>query len=106
MRALLAHTWPGNVRELRHAVECAVMLADSPLVDIGDFDRALDRVGQSPLNVAAPPAARAWLQDLLDQHRWDTGRVAAHLGVHRATVYRRMQRLGLAPARKSASFAN
>lgn len=97
--------WPGNVRELRHAVECAVMLSDSPFLDRHDFEMALDRVGDSPLNSAEPFAARDWLKELLDEHRWDTGRVAEHLGIHRATVYRRMQRLGLAPARKQSASA-
>ena len=29
MRALLAYDWPGNVRELEHAIEHAVLVADS-----------------------------------------------------------------------------
>ncbi|MEL7222101.1 MAG: sigma-54 dependent transcriptional regulator, partial [Bacteroidota bacterium] len=34
---LKAYNWPGNIRELRHAVERAVILADSKELSAGDF---------------------------------------------------------------------
>ncbi len=38
MNALVAHSWPGNVRELEHAVERAVVLAETTSVGLGDLN--------------------------------------------------------------------
>jgi transcriptional regulator of acetoin/glycerol metabolism len=38
---------------------------------------------------------RQELLDLLVTCGWDTARVAQRLGVHRATIYRRIERLGI-----------
>ena len=32
--ALLAHRWPGNVRQLENVIECAVVLCETPLIDV------------------------------------------------------------------------
>jgi transcriptional regulator of acetoin/glycerol metabolism len=37
------------------------------------------------------------LEEALDANKWDTAKVAAALGIHRATVYRQMKRHALAP---------
>src|SRR5436190_3298936 len=37
IKALLAHSWPGNVRELDHAVERAVLMAQTDVVRAGDL---------------------------------------------------------------------
>lgn len=34
MQILCRYTWPGNVRELAHAIERAVVLSDSELLDV------------------------------------------------------------------------
>jgi DNA-binding NtrC family response regulator len=95
LRDLQSYDWPGNVRELRQVIECAIALAGSAVLGRGELSAALKRVGRHPLNVQPGDAARQWLADVLEQHGWDTERAARHLGVHRATVYRRMQQLGL-----------
>ena len=35
--ALLRHPWPGNVRQLRNAVEWAVVMEQSPLIEVGSL---------------------------------------------------------------------
>ena len=91
---LQQHEWPRNVRQLRHAVERAIALHDRSVIDAAAVSTALSRPGQPPV---APGAAleRSRLCVLLDAVGWDTARVALELGVNRATVYRRMTRLGI-----------
>lgn len=90
------HTWPGNVRELRHVVEWAAALsnghlgADAVRVALAQRRNALAHI------VDASAAERTRLRDALDQFGWNTERAARFLGVHRATLYRRMKRRGLA----------
>jgi transcriptional regulator with PAS, ATPase and Fis domain len=35
--ALLRHPWPGNVRQLRNAVEWAMVMEESPLIELGSL---------------------------------------------------------------------
>jgi two-component system response regulator HydG len=44
MARLMAHAWPGNVRELRNVLSVAAAAAHS-CIDVGDVERALERVG-------------------------------------------------------------
>jgi len=88
--------WPGNVRELRQVVEASVAFAHREL-DIAAVELALahrsSRVGAS--RVVVGHAERRELITLLEHTSGDTGRAAEILGVHRATVYRRMKRHGI-----------
>jgi DNA-binding NtrC family response regulator len=88
--------WPGNVRELRHVVERAAVFAPSSVVDRDAVFAALD-CARPPVSCPPVSFARSRLFDVLERHGWDTERAAADLGVHRATVYRRMKRLGIPP---------
>jgi DNA-binding NtrC family response regulator len=93
LRALQAHTWPGNVRELRHVIEASIALSNgvvreedvSALIQPRTFDSAERRLAQHGKD----------LLEQLDRCAWDVDEVASELGVHRATVYRRLRRLGV-----------
>jgi transcriptional regulator of acetoin/glycerol metabolism len=91
--ALASYAWPGNVRELRHVITRAISAADSRDIDRQAVLQAV-RMAQYVLPTRAADSRTA-LAALLSRHGWDTERVAEDLGVHRATVYRRMQRYGL-----------
>lgn len=85
------YQWPGNVRELLSAVErvvCATdVVAPSPEVWC-----AAIRDGEMPETVAAD-AASAESGELLEtcaRHRWKISAAATELGIHRATLYRRL----------------
>lgn len=82
-------SWPGNVRELKHAVERAAVLA-------GVQPIAVEHVREAqPVSASDPEArdAREMLLQALTEAEWDTAVAAQRLGVHRATVYRRMKQL-------------
>jgi len=92
-RMLQAHEWPANVRELRHVVEASIALSDGAVSE-ADVSALI----QSPVfNSAERRLARQGrdLLEQLDRCAWDVDEVASELGVHRATVYRRLRRLGI-----------
>lgn len=97
LAVLAEQPWAGNVRELRGVVECAAALTDrSEVTGVAVEEalalRRLSRAPQPPLsrtNRVAQPLLAA-----LAAHQGDVDAVAAALGVHRATVYRRLRRLG------------
>ncbi len=96
---LTAWPWPGNVRALRHAVERAVILAESNVLGVGDFPLA------EPEPEPAPRAAdtvsrldtveRQTIARALERHRNNVSRAAEALGLTRASLYRRMEKYGL-----------
>lgn len=96
LQRLQEREWPGNVRELKQVVEAAVVFAR----DVLDA-RVLSMVlAQRERERRATPAsrqlaARHGLLKLLVSTDWNTQLAAKALGVHRATVYRRMRRLGI-----------
>jgi DNA-binding NtrC family response regulator len=89
---LQAHPWPGNVRELRHVVECALALSDTEVVSVREVECLL---GGGDAAVASHREAyedRALLL-ALEEANWDVGEAARRLGIHRATIYRRLKRM-------------
>jgi DNA-binding NtrC family response regulator len=96
---LMAHAWPGNVRALRHAVERAVILSESAILETDDFSLATERTNSS----AGGPNDMSRLDDMernaiaraLADNNGNVSRAAAGLGLTRASLYRRKMKYGL-----------
>jgi two-component system, NtrC family, response regulator HydG len=119
MEVLMHHGWPGNVRELRNAIEFASVQAQTDMIQASDLPLLLNQCGARSLflerrrgdrrrrmpedphqgtlvtAVRCTELDRPALERLLDANRWHLGHTAAYLGVHRTTLWRHMQRLGL-----------
>lgn len=106
LRTLQEYDWPGNVRELRRVIERMVAVADGSLLRRHDVLMALRLGGREDNAWGADSLDRRRLIKILDQCGWDTARAAARLGVHRATVYRRMQRLGISSGAANRAVAS
>jgi DNA-binding NtrC family response regulator len=94
---LQQQAWPGNVRELRHVVERAAILSATNAVGREAVAEALElAAAHAPIAHDAPAGfAQRRLLEVLEHCGWDTVLAAEQLSVHRATVYRRMKRLGI-----------
>ncbi|PWB34367.1 sigma-54-dependent Fis family transcriptional regulator [Pseudomonas sp. SDI] len=101
-QALLDFAWPGNVRQLRNVLRTLVALCEHGQIGYDDLPAI---VRQTALRPAAPPtpvdnplddAERVALLATLEQKRWHMTQVAAHLGVSRNTLYRKLRKHGLA----------
>jgi len=94
---LQRRVWSGNVRELQHAVQWAAMVARQEF-DEDTVRRAL--ATQCMRESAEGLAAEAFeLRESLARHNWNKERAAHELGVHLATIYRRMKRHRIFPPR-------
>jgi two-component system, NtrC family, response regulator HydG len=98
LRRLEKHKWPGNVRELQHALERAVIMSDSPMLEPGDFFFSeAERAEPEPL----PPsgnlgeAERALIRRVLSRTGGNISHAAKELGVSRSALYRRLEKYGL-----------
>ena len=88
--------WPGNVRELKQVLDAAAAFARG-VVDVQAVETALAHraTAVAPPRIAEDLAERRELVTVLERASGDTERAAEMLGVHRATVYRRMKRHGI-----------
>jgi DNA-binding NtrC family response regulator len=97
LRALTEHTWPGNVRELDHAVERAVLMAQSTEIKASDLGlRAAGGEGPTRLDDMSLEEVEAFLiKKALARFDGNVSRAAEALGLSRSALYRRLQRYGL-----------
>jgi DNA-binding NtrC family response regulator len=97
MDLLQRYSWPGNIRELKQVVEAAVVfganVVDHDAVELVLANRS-SGIGSALVN--DPLGERSELVQALEGAAWDVDRIAADMRLHRATVYRKMKRLGIA----------
>jgi DNA-binding NtrC family response regulator len=93
MEALLEYPWPGNVRQLDHAIERAVLMAQTPL--LGPADLGLHLGEPSSLhfeNMTLDQIERWAVRRAFDQYDGDISKAAQALGLSRAALYRRLEK--------------
>lgn len=92
---LRAYSWPGNVRELSNILERSLLLSRGPWIDAGAL-HDLDSSGPSDtLREAVEAFERRHIERVLRQVDGDKRQAAEVLGVHLATLYRHIERLGI-----------
>ncbi|WP_302459653.1 sigma-54-dependent transcriptional regulator [Parabacteroides johnsonii] len=97
---LLSYTWPGNVRELQNRIKRAVLLSESPLLELPDLNtdsRAehMDDGAAAILPLRDKDTERESIIKALQAcngHREQTARL---LKINPATLYRKMKKYGL-----------
>jgi DNA-binding NtrC family response regulator len=94
-RALLRHDWPGNVRELRNCIRRACLLAASHRIGPADLMLAAGPASAVELAPAREPD-RAEIEGALARHQGVVAKAARDLGLTRQSLYRRMEKLGIA----------
>ncbi len=107
MGVLVRHPWPGNVRELRNAIEYACVNTGADRIQRSDLPAYLCVGPAAPVFADALPHKSEGrypldavaLSRVLEDNRWHIAHAAASLGVHRTTLWRLMQRLGVASTR-------
>ncbi|HET8879540.1 MAG TPA: helix-turn-helix domain-containing protein [Arthrobacter sp.] len=95
-RALTAYGWPGNIDELFGVVQDAALRAET--IDVRHLPAALlGRAGPRLTRIEA--VERDEIARCLSRPGITVAAAAAELGISRATIYRRMARLGITPPR-------
>src|SRR5205807_7709593 len=101
-QVLRGHSWPGNVRELRMAIERAGALVANGTLPSQAVAEAIDlcnsevsQGGKGVQTVVGFQRERSELLRACKSHGWDADRVARAMGIHRATLFRRLKRAGI-----------
>jgi sigma-54 dependent transcriptional regulator, acetoin dehydrogenase operon transcriptional activator AcoR len=107
LERMVEYPWPGNLRQLRNTLRTLVALCDEQRIllrDLPEEIRAQPRELPPPENLGAELnaldlAERDALLRVLEETHWNVSLVAKNLGLSRNTLYRRMKRYGINPAR-------
>ena len=90
--------WKGNVRELQHAVERAVIMSNSSVLEPSDFisgDTAGSDSSLNTLQSVLDTRTKEYLIETLkntDNHKQKTADI---LGIERTTLYRLLKKFGI-----------
>jgi DNA-binding NtrC family response regulator len=97
LKALCDFTWPGNVRQLQHMLERLVILAPNGRITEDSVDDAIR--ASSPKEEAGETLAGAeaeQIRKVLAATGGNKSRAARILGIERKTLYRKLERMGIA----------
>lgn len=110
--ALMNYDWPGNVRELQHVIERAVLLGDSPTIDVQEVHEALGvepqvKAAATAINGAGAGLSRVieippeglslrdgecrLIAEVLRLTKWNKTRASQILGISRPRLARKIE---------------
>jgi DNA-binding NtrC family response regulator len=97
LKALEEYTWPGNVRQIQHMIERLCILAQDGRIDRGAVLAAIQSMEpreQSGESLA--DTEKEQIRKVLSAAGGNKSRAAKILGIERKTLYRKLERMGLA----------
>jgi DNA-binding NtrC family response regulator len=99
MSALMNYRWPGNVRELEHAVERAVILANTPSIRLRDLPPEITQHTRPPRRgddtLDLQEQERASIERALERFGGNRRKAADALKISTVTLWRKMKKYGL-----------
>jgi len=98
LKKLTKYHWPGNVRELQHAIERAVIMSESQVLQPADFLIFTTEPTEDGLifdNFDLETVEKVVIQKVLSKHSGNISQAARELGLTRTSLYRRMEKYGL-----------
>ncbi len=103
MDLLSSYDWPGNVRELENIVERACILQEGDDFRIDDLPDKVRHHSQERRKVVMQETQmtldeleKEYLVSVLEETNWQKKKASAILGINASTLYRKIQRYGLA----------
>jgi transcriptional regulator with PAS, ATPase and Fis domain len=111
MQVLMDYNWPGNVRELMNTVERIVALSDEEVVKQDELPSGMGNSQQdfvpaktilqeepshlSLMKIDALEREKIMIQTVLNEVKGNKTKAAEKLGIHRSTLYQKLQKLSL-----------
>ncbi|EOD00862.1 sigma-54 interaction domain-containing protein [Caldisalinibacter kiritimatiensis] len=102
-KVLNDYSWPGNVRELKNVIERAYVLADEDIIlnahlptnILTESKIQTSNVTNKSLEILMEDIERRIIIDVLSRNNFNCRKTAKDLGIHRSTLYKKMERLNI-----------
>ena len=101
-KIFVEYHWPGNIRELENAIEGAVIMTKTEVInkwDIPNFSKfaasCVPKSSEKNLKKAVELPERDHIISILKDCNWNRNRAAASLGVNRTTLYNKMKKYNI-----------
>lgn len=98
IKKLNQYSWPGNVRELQHAIERAIIMTDTDILQPDDFilSSQTSKSNEVELNTYnLDEVEKQIIMKVLKQNQGNISQAAQELGITRTSLYRRMEKYDL-----------
>jgi DNA-binding NtrC family response regulator len=98
IKALQEYPWPGNIRELQHAVEKAVILAHSDVLQVADFIVEKRNAGTASALASfgtLEEAEKHTIISALERNRGNLSKTAKELKIGRQTLYNKLKKYSI-----------
>jgi DNA-binding NtrC family response regulator len=98
LKKLENYSWPGNVRELQHAIERAVIMSESQVLQPADFFLATPEPREGSLvldDYNLEEIEKLVIRKAISKHGGNISQAARELGLNRTALYRRLEKYGL-----------
>ncbi len=100
MTRMNKHPWPGNIRELQHALERAIILSNSTVLQPEDFNLAasISKENDNQLSLDQynlEEVEKLLIRKVLKKYNGNITQAASELGLTRSSLYRRLEKYGL-----------
>lgn len=99
-KKMINYNWPGNVRELQHAIERAVIMSSSHVLNPEDFFfspslQDKDKSGVQLEDFHLEEVEKILIRKVLQKNNGNITQAANELGLTRSSLYRRLEKYGL-----------
>lgn len=97
-KRLEKYLWPGNVRELQHAIERAIIMSESQVLQTEDFFFPTNSSDGESLSIGdfnLEEIEKLVIHKAISKYSGNISHVAKELGLSRASLYRRLEKYGL-----------
>ncbi|MCD6303961.1 MAG: sigma 54-interacting transcriptional regulator [Planctomycetes bacterium] len=99
MARLMQHDYPGNIRELENIIEQAFVLCRGGLIELHHLPQELRPIGgvgrDEPGALSLQAMERYAIVEALRRHGGNRKRAASQLGIHPATLYRKIKAMNI-----------
>ncbi len=101
MARMQKHNWPGNIRELQHALERAVIMSNSQVLQPEDFNftnqhqHQVDGDNVMLDQFKLEDVEKILIRKVLKKYNGNITQAASELGLTRSSLYRRLEKYGL-----------
>lgn len=101
MSRMQKHQWPGNIRELQHAIERAIIMSGSSVLQPEDFNFSQGSAsggGEESVSFEEynlEDMEKILIRKVLKKYNGNITQAATALGLTRSSLYRRLEKYGL-----------